>query len=236
MMTRRQMLISTAFAMSMGISAETLAQQVPGVYVRWAELEIDPAKAAEVGEAARGNAAGTLREPGVIAFHSAAEKGKPNTLRVLEIYRDETAHRDHLQSPHFQRFAQVSQGALRVRRIHDVIPIVLGAKPLPALAAPHVRVAELEIAPDQLAAYKAAVIEEIDDSIRLEPGVLAIYSVSLKDSLQSLRFFEIYADEAAYQQHIASPHFKKYVETTQSMITSRKLFEMESPSLGMKAR
>ena len=229
------MLISTALTICTGISAATLAQQVPGVYVRWAELEIDPAKAADLGEAAKGNAAGALREPGVITFHFAAEKGKPNNLRVLEIYRDQTAYRDHLQSPHFQRFAQVSQGALLVRRIYDVIPIALGAKPLPASAAPHVRVAELEIAPDQLAAYKAAVIEEINDSIRLEPGVLAIYSVSLKDSPHSLRFFEIYADEAAYQQHIASPHFKKYVENSKSMITSRKLFEMESASLGMKA-
>ena len=96
--------------------------------------------------------------------------------------------------------------------------------------------AELEIVPDQLEAYKTAVKEEIEASIRLEPGVLGIYSMALQDNPTHLRFFEIYADEAAYRQHIESPHFKKYVETTKSMIAGRKLFEMASPSLSMKPR
>jgi quinol monooxygenase YgiN len=33
----------------------------------------------------------------------------------------------------------------------------------------------------------------------------------------------MYASEAAFHAHIASPHFKKYVETTKPMIISRVL-------------
>ena len=61
--------------------------------------------------------------------------------------------------------------------------------------------------------------------MRVEPGVIAIYSVAEKGSPNKLRFFEIYADEAAYRSHIASPHFRKYFETTKAMITSRKLID-----------
>ena len=61
--------------------------------------------------------------------------------------------------------------------------------------APFVRIAELEIDPVQLESYKAAVKEEIETSIRVEPGVLAIYSVALKENPSQLRFFEIYKDE-----------------------------------------
>lgn len=154
---------------------------------------------------------------------------------MLEIYRDEAAYRTHLKTPHFQAFSKAAKDALQARRVYDAAPISLGEKSLRSNSAPRVRVAELEIAEDQLALYKAAVTEEIQDSIRLEPGVLAIYSISLKEAPNRLRFFEIYADEAAYLQHIASPHFRKYVETTKPMITSRKLFEMNSLSLGMKA-
>jgi quinol monooxygenase YgiN len=96
-------------------------------------------------------------------------------------------------------------------------------------------VAELEIYPAQLDAYRAAVSEEIDDSIRLEPGVVAIYSVALKDAPEKLRFFEIYADAAAYRQHIASPHFRKYVDVTKEMIAGRRLLETESHRLYIKA-
>ena len=99
-----------------------------------------------------------------------------------------------------------------------------------------VRVAELEIDPAQLAGYTAAVQEEIETSVRVEPGVLAIYAVAEKDKPSRLRFFEMYADEAAYRAHIDSPHFKKYVETTKAMIISRRLIDTVPIQLSAKNR
>ena len=90
-------------------------------------------------------------------------------------------------------------------------------------AVPFTRYAELEIDPSQLVQYHAAVKEEMAISVRVEPGVLAIYAVADSESPSKLRFFEIYADEAAFRAHIASSHFRKYVETTKSMIRSRVL-------------
>ena len=100
---------------------------------------------------------------------------------------------------------------------------------------PLVRIAELEIEPAQLEQYKAAVTEEIQTSIRVEPGVLAIYSVAIRDNPTHLRFFEIYADESAYRRHLDSPHFKKYVEITKFMIRSRRLIETVPLVLGSKS-
>ena len=74
-----------------------------------------------------------------------------------------------------------------------------------------VRIAELDIDPARLDEYKAAVREEMADAVRLEPGVLAIYSVAEKDNPSRLRFFEIYASDEAYRSHLELPHFKKYV-------------------------
>jgi quinol monooxygenase YgiN len=90
---------------------------------------------------------------------------------------------------------------------------------------PVVRIAQLVIDPSQLAAYQVAVKEEMADSVRLESGVLTLYSVAEKEHPNRLHFFEMYSDEAAYQSHIASPHFQRYVKTTQSMILSKKLIE-----------
>src|SRR5688572_3989417 len=101
---------------------------------------------------------------------------------------------------------------------------------------PVVRIAELEIDPAQLEAYTAAVKEEMEASVRLEPGVLAIYAVAEKDNPTKLRFFEMYADDAAYRAHIASPHFRKYFETTKDMITSRRLIDAVPVQLSAKHR
>jgi quinol monooxygenase YgiN len=110
----------------------------------------------------------------------------------------------------------------------------------PALAAqtnePLVRIAELEIDPAQAAAYQAAVKEEIEASLRVEPGVLAIYAVAEKDHPNRFRFFEIYADDAAYRKHIDSPHFRKYAEATKSMIVSKKLIDTVPVMLGAKPK
>lgn len=97
-----------------------------------------------------------------------------------------------------------------------------------------VRIAELEIDPARLEAYTAAVKQEMEISVRVEPGVIAIYSVAEKDRPNRLRFFEIYADEAAYQAHIQSAHFRKYFETTKDMIKSRKLIETVPVQLSAK--
>jgi quinol monooxygenase YgiN len=101
---------------------------------------------------------------------------------------------------------------------------------------PFVRIAELEIDPAQLAAYEAAVKEEMEISVRTEPGVLVIYAVAETDNPSRLRFFEMYADEAAYEAHIESAHFRKYFEATRGMITSRELIDVTPILLSVKPR
>lgn len=97
-----------------------------------------------------------------------------------------------------------------------------------------VRIAELEIEPTQLEAYKNALREEIEASIRLEPGVLTLYAVSLKEQPNQLRLFETYASPAAYQTHLQSAHFKKYKSGTAGMVKSLRLIEAEPVLLGSK--
>jgi quinol monooxygenase YgiN len=92
---------------------------------------------------------------------------------------------------------------------------------------PLVRIAELEIDPAQLTEYKDALSDEIATSVREEPGVLMLYAVSVKDHPSQVRIFETYRDQAAYESHIQSPHFKKYKDTTHAMVKSLKLIETE---------
>ena len=92
---------------------------------------------------------------------------------------------------------------------------------------PVVRVAEIEIDPNQIEQYKAALREGIDTAVRLEPGVRSLYAVSVKDHPEQVRVFEVYANQAAYQAHLQTPHFKKYKSTTQGMVRSLKLVETD---------
>ncbi len=56
-----------------------------------------------------------------------------------------------------------------------------------------VRLARLVIDPARLEAYKDALKEEVEASVRLEPGVLTLYAVSEKQRPTHFTILEIYA-------------------------------------------
>jgi len=101
---------------------------------------------------------------------------------------------------------------------------------------PQVRLAEIDIDPTQLESYKAALKEEIDASVRAEPGVLALYAVAEKDNPTRIRVFEIYVNQEAYEAHLETAHFKKYKAVTQDMVKSLKLIETVPIMLGAKGK
>ncbi len=118
-----------------------------------------------------------------------------------------------------------------------VVIAVLGTE-LPAgaktMEQPLVRIAELEIDAGQVEAYTNALKEEVETSIRVEPGVLTLYAVSVKGQPNQIRIFETYKDVSAYESHLQSPHFRKYKAETQGMVKSLKLIETEPIVLGRK--
>lgn len=88
-----------------------------------------------------------------------------------------------------------------------------------------VRLAKLVIDPSQLDSYKAALTEEIEASLSREPGVLVLYAVAEKEQPTRITILEIYADRAAYEKHIQTPHFLKYKSGTSKMVKSLELVD-----------
>ncbi len=101
---------------------------------------------------------------------------------------------------------------------------------------PMVRLAKLVIDAAQLDRYKAALREEIEASVRLEPGVLTLYAVSEKGRPTHMTILEIYADSTAYRAHLQTPHFIKYKTGTASMVRSLELVEADPLVPGMKIK
>jgi quinol monooxygenase YgiN len=99
-----------------------------------------------------------------------------------------------------------------------------------------VRLAKLVIDASELDSYKAALKEEIEASVRLEPGVLTLYAVSEKNNPTHITILEIYADSTAYKAHLQTPHFIKYKTITKDMVTSLELIETDPLVPGMKIK
>ena len=100
----------------------------------------------------------------------------------------------------------------------------------------HIQIAEIDVDPAQLDSYEAAVAEQIEAAIRLEPGVLVLYSVANKENPAHVTVFEIYRDREAYLAHLQAPHFLKYKATVEKMVKSLKLIPVNPIALGTKAK
>ena len=100
----------------------------------------------------------------------------------------------------------------------------------------YVQIAEIEIDPAQLDAYKAAVREHIEAAVRVEPGVLALQAVSEKEDPTRIRVFEIYANVEAYKAHLQAPHFLKYKTATEKMVRSLRLIPVVPVAVGAKTK
>ena len=89
-----------------------------------------------------------------------------------------------------------------------------------------IRLSELEIEPPFLEEYLSILREEAADSVRLEPGVLAIFPMQQKDNPTQIRILEMYASRAAYEAHLRTPHFTHYKTATLRMVRSLRLLDM----------
>jgi len=99
-----------------------------------------------------------------------------------------------------------------------------------------VRIAKIVVDPVQLENYKGFLKEEIEESVRLEPGVLTLYAVSERNKPNHITILEIYADSAAYKSHIQTRQFLKYKNGTKDMVQSLELVDAVPLLPGMKIK
>jgi len=99
-----------------------------------------------------------------------------------------------------------------------------------------VRLSRIVVDPAQLAEYNNYLEEEIEASMRLEPGVLTLYAVAEKENPNRITILEIYASEEAYQSHVQTPHFLKYKEGTLDMVQELELIDTNPLIPGLKIK
>src|SRR5215831_1843656 len=105
-----------------------------------------------------------------------------------------------------------------------------------AIQGQFVLVVELEIEPSQLEPFKAAIKENGETAVRVEPGCREFNAVFEKDNPTRVRLFEIYENADAFKAHLETPHFKKYAETTKDMVKSRKRIDSVPITLNVKGK
>ncbi|MGT2754575.1 putative quinol monooxygenase [Streptococcus ovis] len=164
-------------------------------------------------------------EPGTLAMYGGHLSEDFSQQIVVECYASEEAYQEHVQSPHFKAFVDLAQKALTSREVVTLVPQLLLQKPTALrifddkqLA---VRLATVTVRDSN--AFSEIVLPEMQTSMEKEAGVLVMYAGTDVDNPDTWYFFEVYQNEAAYEQHRATPYFKDYIEQSAKLVLDKQL-------------
>ena len=101
-------------------------------------------------------------------------------------------------------------------------------------AATYVNAVDLDIAPDQMDKFLAAIKENGAASVK-EPGCRRFDIVVDAKNPNHVFLFEVYDNEAALTAHRNTEHFKKYMAETGKMVTGRNVRAMTPVAFNSKA-
>ena len=99
-----------------------------------------------------------------------------------------------------------------------------------------IRLSRIEVDPARIPEYLALVAECGRRSMAEEPGVEMMYSMQEKERPERITILEIYADRAAYERHIRTPHFRTYKQRSLEMVRKLELLDQNPlvPEMKMK--
>ena len=106
-------------------------QMTNALLVRIAEIEVNEGYLEEYLAAAHNVGTKSVEsEEGVICIFPMQVKDAPNTIRIVEIYRDDEAYQAHLQTPHFLEYKQGTLHMVKSLRLVATEPLAPEAMPL----------------------------------------------------------------------------------------------------------
>lgn len=128
-MDAKQLLFLGASMLASGLGGPAVGAEPQSLYVRIAELEIDPTQLESFKAAIKESVETSVRvEPGVLVLYAVAEKDNPARFRVFEIYTDAEAYKTHLETPHFRKFRATTETMVKSRKLLDAVPVAMSAK------------------------------------------------------------------------------------------------------------
>nr|WP_314739028.1 antibiotic biosynthesis monooxygenase [uncultured Haemophilus sp.] len=172
-------------------------------------------------------------EKGTLAMYSVKSKTDPNMAYMVEIYADQAAYEIHRDSPQYKAFLKASPEILTDHKKRIALdPQFLGDKKVQQTPEMRTNYVPVEVKPEYNEQFKAIIMAEMAQSLKVEEGVIAMYAATEKENPNKWIFFEIYANDAAYAHHRETPHFKDYIKQTGEMLKDKSYVEIRPEKLG----
>ncbi len=218
-------------------STNLVAQQKKQL-VRLAVITVDSAQVSSYTAYLREEIEASIRlEPGVITLYGVSEKENAERVTLFETYADSSEYKAHLSTPHFQKYKNGTIQMVKHLELIEMQPIFYHRKSHLSKAQSedlYIRLIKMEIDSISIAEFNNMATSVMLPGIKNEPGVLVMYVVAEKNHPSRISILEVYANLAAYENHIRSAHFLKYKEESKKAVRSLTLIDVNPILLGSK--
>ena len=187
------------------------------------ELGVKQGAETQYDEVAAHNISTSIKnEKGTLAMYSVKSQNDPNIVYMVEIYADQNAYEIHRTSPQYQAFLTASPEILTDHKKRLALTAqFLGDKKVQQTPQMRTNYVAVEVKPEYNEQFKAVIVAEMAQSLKVETGVIAMYAATEQDNPHKWIFFEIYADNSAYEHHRQTPHFNDYIQQTSAMLQNK---------------
>lgn len=171
-------------------------------------------------------------EDGTLAMYASKITENPNQFIVFEVYKDEYAYQQHLNSSQYQEFTNQVGTKLTQQKAFEVEPIFLKEKLASSkwIGAEHfcLKFAQILVKENEELNFKESVLKNMKASIIAEDDVLAMYALQDRNNSQRFYFYEVYNDEKAYNIHCNTSHFKTYINEIEGALVNKVLVDLQN--------
>lgn len=164
-------------------------------------------------------------EEGTLLIGSGYDDAQGGDNYEVELFRNKGAEDLHIAESHVDDFAEVIDKIATSKKVIDLKPEVItthAQKALNSYADNFVmRLVKVEVKKGNEEAFAHSIKKEITTSIASEPGMEIMMSGTNKENPNEWYFVEVYANDQAYDNHVQTPHYEKYIEETDGMVERR---------------
>lgn len=169
-------------------------------------------------------------EPETLAMYASQVKNSPTEFIVFEVYANEEAYQTHRDSPQYQAYVEKVGSKLTKRESFEVEPVFMQERIGPGEWVGeeyfYLKFAQVETKVGSEKAFETSVLTSMKTSLAVEEGLLAMYAMRECESPNRWYFYEVYANERAYQLHRETSHFKTYLAETEALLLDKQLEDL----------
>lgn len=169
-------------------------------------------------------------EEGTLLFASGHEDAQGLENYVVELYRNPKAYEAHSMANYFDHYDKTISDMTTDKKVYDLNGEWITTKPKEALDAYAnnfaIRVVKVEVEDGKHDEFAATVKKEMRRAIAQEPGVEILMAGSNKENENEWLFFEVYANDEAYDKHVKSKWFVDYIKGSEDIVKDKQIHEL----------